>query len=652
MSDTSNGQFPRERFLDTNPVLPAVHDHLDSRLAVKKCSLVPAQHHSQNHPETISSSLQALRIRLGLGNLPDEHSICIDTLLTDLFSSSKWAVRVRAIRALKMLGKQMPELIVQALTDALAEDTSKDVRAAAAEALGQLEERAPRASLILALGDLEWNVRASVIQALGKLGQKVPVQTLLTALQDDEEPSVRAAAASALGRLKQPELLDPLIRALQDHDFIVRLAVVQALGKQDEHFPTTVLITTLKDKDEDVRLEALKALGERAEQVPIRVLVGALEDEDEDIRLMALKLLREHKEQIPLEPLLFRLKDQSEHVRTEAEKLLGRLGDQIPKQLSSGFLLPLLQDETAQLRAVAAWALGEQKNESAKTSLLTALNDPNELVRAAATWALQELNGQLMGTSQAEAVRERGHPPVPSKSNRPRELFNKQATMIRFLSALTEYLEDKKGYVHPELWETPTERVLVLFCYCQNKGSSLRETLSVVASRVPVKLKRLDAALHSGDKLVQTIAEQALERLRKRSGKELFITSLNLLQDAEVQAQMKVPTRIVLCSIGVHQVRSNDIPVLGQILTTFEKESICAYSAKIGTQTQWTSGEQRSSPQRSLPETESFLQQKKPNTTQLGRALSDFQVWYGSPSEEISNLGPLNNQKVQNIYYS
>jgi HEAT repeat protein len=575
----------------------------------------------------------------------------MDTLLTDLFSSSKWAVRVTAIRALEMLGKQMPKMIIQALTDALAEDRSKDVRAAAAEALGQLEERAPRASLILALGDLEWNVRASVIQALGKLGQKVPVQTLLTALQDDEEPSVRAAAASALGRLKQPELLDPLIRALQDHDFFVRLAVVQALGKQDEHFPTKVLITTLKDKDEDVRLEALKALGERVEQVPIRELVVALEDEDEDIRITALKLLKEHKKQIPLEPLLFRLKDQSEHVRTEAEKLLGRLSDQIPKQLSSEFLLPLLQDETAHLRAVAAWALGEQKNESAKTSLLIALNDPNELVRAAVTWALQELNGQLIGTSQAEAVRERWHTPIASKSNRTRELFNKQTTMIRFLSALTEYLEDKKGYVHPELWETPTERVLILFCYCQNKGSSLGETvLSVVASRVPVKLKRLDEALDSGDKMVQAIAKQALERLRERSGKELFITSLNLLQDAEVQAQMKVPTRIVLCSISLHQVRSNDIPVLGQILTTFEKESICAYSAKIGIQTQWTSGEQHSSPQRSLPKTESFLQQKKPNTTQLGRALSDFQVWYGSPSEEISNLGPLNNQIVQNIY--
>ena len=225
--------------------------------------------------------------------------------------------------------------------------------------------------------------------------------------------------------------------------------------------------------------------------------------------------------------------------------------------------------------------------------------------------------------------------------------------MIRFLSALTEYLEDKKGYVHPELWKTPSERVLILFCYCQNKGSSLRETvMSEVASRVPVKLKPLDAALNSGDKMVQAIAKQALKRLRERSGKELFITSLNLLQDVEVQAQMKVPTRIVLCSISLHQVRSDDIPVLGQILTTFEKESICAYSAKIGIQTQWTSGEQHSSPQQSFPETESFLQQKKPNTTQLGRALSDFQVWYESLSEEISNLGPLNNQIVQNIYYN
>ena len=108
MSDTSNGQFPRERFVDTNPVLPAIYDHLDSRLAVKKCSVVSLHHHGQNHHEIISSSLRALRISLGLGNLPDEHSIYImDALLTDLFSSSTLVVRVTAIRALEILGKQM-----------------------------------------------------------------------------------------------------------------------------------------------------------------------------------------------------------------------------------------------------------------------------------------------------------------------------------------------------------------------------------------------------------------------------------------------------------------------------------------------------------------------------------------------------------------
>src|SRR6266700_2943893 len=47
--------------------------------------------------------------------------------------------------------------------------------------------------LVTALNDPAWQVRTAAIQALGSLDEHVPIEPLLAAL-DDEDPSVRAAA--------------------------------------------------------------------------------------------------------------------------------------------------------------------------------------------------------------------------------------------------------------------------------------------------------------------------------------------------------------------------------------------------------------------------------------------------------------------------
>ena len=104
--------------------------------------------------------------------------------------------------------------------------------------------------------------------------------------------------------------------------------------------------------------------------------------------------------------------------------------------------------------------------------------------------------------------------------------FEKQTAMVRFLSALVEYFGDKRGYVHPELKETSSGRVLVVRCYCQSGGSSLQETvLNKVAHHASVS--QLDAALNSGDDLVRGVTSQIMERLDagNRPWHELFVVS-------------------------------------------------------------------------------------------------------------------------------
>src|SRR5207248_10555780 len=134
------------------------------------------------------------------------------------------------------------------------------------------------------------------------------------------------------------------------------------------------------------------------------------------------------------------------------------------------FLNSLLQDEVAQLRAVAVWVLGERKDRATRHSLLAAVNDQDEMVRSVAVWALRSLGEGSVWASSSE---DRQLTPLGTRGRLGGGL-DKQSFMLHLLSALMEYFGDKRGYIHPELKESSSGRVLVLWCYCQGEGSSLK----------------------------------------------------------------------------------------------------------------------------------------------------------------------------------
>jgi len=85
-------------------------------------------------------------------------------------------------------------------------------------------------ALIQALGDSDRDVRRAAAEALGDLGDPQAVPALIQALRDDWE-AVRRAAAEALGKLGDPQAIPPLIQALGDYWYDVRFAAAEALGK-------------------------------------------------------------------------------------------------------------------------------------------------------------------------------------------------------------------------------------------------------------------------------------------------------------------------------------------------------------------------------------------------------------------------------------
>ena len=171
--------------------------------------------------------------------------------------------------------------------------------------------------LLTELENTEWQVRVAVIQKFEECGERAPIENLIMTLKDEHE-AARAAAAHALGVLQNPKAVTPLVEALQDPIWLVRAAVVQALGMLGEHAPVEPLMLALHDEDESVRVVAVRALATMGERVPAEPLLTALQDSAWQVREMALLALGTCGGDIPETAFTLALQDEDESVRRAA----------------------------------------------------------------------------------------------------------------------------------------------------------------------------------------------------------------------------------------------------------------------------------------------------------------------------------------------
>lgn len=131
------------------------------------------------------------------------------------------------IAAIKTLGRtEMPD-VAEALQIAL-RDEERDVRAAAARALGSIKGENPSIALIAAATreNEHWSVRAAAIRAMGNRGNRVFLNTINLAL-DDKDDSVRIAAIHALAQLEGLKAVPRLVLIAQrDRQLYVRDAAI------------------------------------------------------------------------------------------------------------------------------------------------------------------------------------------------------------------------------------------------------------------------------------------------------------------------------------------------------------------------------------------------------------------------------------------
>jgi HEAT repeat protein len=185
----------------------------------------------------------------------------ISDLLLDLLSDPAPDIRAAALRA---TAANDPQGFVTALSG-LDPDPNWTVRVALATTLGSLDAQVGLPRLLTMLSDTDQRVIPSVLSALVKLKAPNLAAIMLDHLKADDPP-VRAAAAEAIGQLKPAAGPPALAAAYQlgqrDTMYTARAAVLAALRQYGAAAAEPLLTTALSDNDWAVRVRAAALLKE------------------------------------------------------------------------------------------------------------------------------------------------------------------------------------------------------------------------------------------------------------------------------------------------------------------------------------------------------------------------------------------------------
>ncbi len=149
------------------------------------------------------------------------------------------------------------------------------------------------------------------------------------------------------------------------------------------------ILAELEDPDVGIRIEAVRKLSRLNGAVVVDALAGVLRsDEDSRVRARAATALGGFADERAVPALETAVGDETQSVRIQALRALGRVGgDRATRILGE----VLLGGSDVTQRVVAAWGLGRDGGEAARSMLTAAAADPSSMVSSAASRALNNL---------------------------------------------------------------------------------------------------------------------------------------------------------------------------------------------------------------------------------------------------------------------
>jgi HEAT repeat protein len=298
--------------------------------------------------------------------------------------------------------------IVNALVKAAGEEEGR-VAAAAIDALNQQGQDALE-QLLVAMADVDldadsadWvkakafvraleadvpELRMAAANALGGLEESDAVPNLADRF-DDPDPRVRARAARACGTIGDPRATGPLETLLSDPRAGVRREAAEALGQVGNRQALQALLDLYDDDDERVRRIAVGAFGNFSNDRPVEYLVEALDDDSPAVRRTAVYALIQLLSNVPT--------DQSHQIRETVVERLSETDD----ATVVGPLVEILDESTQPAqRRNTAWLLGrvvdDPRNREAIDALVAALRDGEGMTRQFAATSLAQVGGEYV----------------------------------------------------------------------------------------------------------------------------------------------------------------------------------------------------------------------------------------------------------------
>jgi len=271
----------------------------------------------------------------------------------------------------------------------LLRDGSPQVRAAAAVALGRIQNRGSVSSLETALGDRVGDVRAQAAFALGLIGDSTAAPALARRLTPERDPAAREMIVTALGMLGARSSSPALARSLRAPRVSERGAAALAAGRAHDSSLVAALGTAAKDARPEMRWRVAYALGRIGDIRGAVALRKLSTDRVEIVRYEAARSLGDVGDSTAAPRLVALLADDSWRVRVNAAHSLGA----VRARRDARSLRPLLKDSNAEVRWEAALTLGALRDTAAVPALTAALNDSASGVVQGAAMALLQIEG-------------------------------------------------------------------------------------------------------------------------------------------------------------------------------------------------------------------------------------------------------------------
>jgi HEAT repeat protein len=276
--------------------------------------------------------------------------------------------RIEALRALvDWNSPQAFEIASSGLSD-----SSPAVRKTAAAVLARIDAEGCIGPLIAALGDVDQGVRLAAAAALGASGESA-VQRVIAALSD---PRLESGALTALGHLPVQRFVKPLLsyaRQCQEKALDYHRLWQSSLRSSHPDERTRLAADALRNRALYYGTHALRALGLLGDPAGMSMAIENLSSPSAAQRANALEMLESLGEAGIVRPLLN----------------LWEVGEK-PFDLEEGWLVRILRDEDAWLRACAALAAGHSQDAAVwKELALLAQSDSDELVRLTAQATLK-----------------------------------------------------------------------------------------------------------------------------------------------------------------------------------------------------------------------------------------------------------------------